>query len=133
MIDHLSTYATDYERTKTFYEGVFAVLGHALLTEMVTDWDEDFPSRRICAFGSQGNTAFWIIETRVNYTPRHIAFSAESRGMVEHFYDKALRCGGQDNGKPGLRPTYHEHYFGAFVLDPDGNNVEAVCHTQPAA
>lgn len=133
MIDHLSTYAVDYERTKTFYEGIFAVLGHGLMTEAVCDWDEEFPTRRICAFGSERSTAFWIIETRQNYTPRHIAFSAESRQTVEEFYDQAMLSGGLDNGKPGLRPIYHEYYFGAFVLDPDGNNVEAVCHTPPTA
>jgi len=131
MIDHLSTYAIDYERTKAFYEAIFSVLGYSQVHEAITDWDEEFPTRRICAFGREGTTSFWVIETTVNYTPRHIAFSAHSRTLVEDFYNAAIGCGGRDHGKPGLRPIYHEHYFGAFVLDPDGNNVEAVCHTPP--
>ena len=128
MIDHLSTYATDYERTKAFYDAVFTVLGYGLITEAVCDWEEEFPTRRICAYGNKGSTAFWIIESTEHYTPRHIAFCANSRRTVEAFYEQAILSGGSDNGKPGLRPVYHEHYFGAFVFDPDGNNVEAVCH-----
>ncbi len=131
MIDHLSTYAIDYERTKTFYESVFTVLGYSVIHEAVTDWDKEFPTRRICAFGSKGSTMFWVIETTVNYTPRHLAFRAQSRQLVEEFYSQAINSGGVDHGKPGLRPEYHEHYYGAFVLDPDGNNVEAVCHKPP--
>jgi hypothetical protein len=129
MIDHLSTYALNYTNTKSFYEAAFAPLGYSLQTELVADWDEEFPARRIGAFGTDGRPIFWVIETKVEYTPRHTAFAASSHRAVDLFYEKAMRNGGKDNGKPGLRPIYHEHYYGAFCIDPDGNNVEAVCHT----
>ncbi|SJN54783.1 Glyoxalase/Bleomycin resistance protein/Dioxygenase superfamily protein [Vibrio ruber DSM 16370] len=128
MFDHLSTYAIDYEATKAFYAAAFAPLGYGLQMEFVAEWNEEFPQQRMCAFGPQDKPAFWIIETKASFTPRHIAFSASSRQQVDQFYDQAMAHGGQDNGKPGLRPMYHEHYYGAFTLDPDGNNVEAVCH-----
>ena len=132
MIDHLSTYATDYAATKAFYEAALAPLGYALEHEMVTTWDEAFPERRACAFGPPGKSAFWVIETKLDVTPRHVAFAAPSRDAVAAFHEAALGAGGADHGSPGLRPLYHEHYFGAFALDPDGNNVEAVCHQPPA-
>lgn len=127
MIDHISTYATDFPATKRFYEAAFEPLGHKVQTEMVTSWDPDFPERRICAFGPD-RAVFWVIETKEQVTPRHIAFAAPDRAAVRAFHTRALEAGGQDNGAPGPRPMYHEHYFGAFALDPDGNNVEAVCH-----
>lgn len=132
MIDHLSSYATDYPATKAFYQGALAPLGYALRTEMVTSWDPDFPQRRCCAFGPAARPLFWVIEVREAASPRHVAFLAADRAAVVAFHRAGLAAGGKDNGAPGLRPVYHEHYFGAFVLDPDGNNVEAVCH-EPAA
>lgn len=129
MIDHLSTYATDYAKTKAFYEAVFSPLGFSMQTELVTEWDKAFPTRRMCAFGAGGKPTFWIIETKEPYTPRHTAFAAANRAGVDAFYAAAIAHGGTDNGAPGLRPMYHEHYYGGFVFDPDGNNVEAVCHT----
>ncbi len=129
MIDHISTYATGYAATKKFYEAALPPLGYGLQHEMVTTWDEEFPERRICAFGPRGKSVFWIIEVKQAVSPRHVAFSAPDRSSVAVFHQAALRAGGKDNGAPGPRPIYHEHYFGAFVLDPDGNNVEAVCHS----
>ncbi len=128
MIDHLSTYATDYPVTRAFYLSVFDSLGVSLQIEFVTDWDRDFPTRRCCAFGRDNQTTFWIIEEKETASPRHIAFSASSRKMVDSFYEKSLGAGGKCNGAPGLRPHYHENYYGAFILDPDGNDIEAVCH-----
>lgn len=128
MIDHLSTYATDYPATRAFYEATFSALGFSLQTEFVADWNADFPTQRMCAFGPEGRPIFWVIETKESATPRHIAFSATSRGAVDSFHALALANGGTDNGGPGLRPEYHADYYGAFVLDPDGNNAEAVCH-----
>ena len=127
MIDHLSTYATSYEATKRFYEAALAPLGSRLDHELVTSWDAEFPTRRACAFGPQ-RSVFWVIEVREAATPRHTAFSARSRAEVDAFYRAALAAGGRDNGAPGVRAIYHPDYYGAFVLDPDGNNVEAVCH-----
>ena len=130
MFDHISSYATDYTAAKRFYEAVLSVLGYTLNTEMVAEWDTDFPTRRACAFGPDGRVMFWVIEVKPENaaTPRHIAFSASNRAEVNAFHEAALAVGATDNGAPGLRPMYHEHYYGAFVFDPDGNNVEAVCH-----
>lgn len=128
MIDHLSTYTTDYSKCKAFYEAAFEPLGYSLQTEFVAEWNTDFPTQCMCAYGTEGKAIFWIIEVREAATPRHVAFSASSRAGVQNFYTQALEAGGTDNGAPGLRPMYHESYYGAFVLDPDGNNVEAVCH-----
>ena len=128
MIDHLSTYAADYPATKAFYQAALRPLGYGLEHEMVTSWDAEFPERRACAFGPPGKSVFWVIETRITYTPRHLAFAAPDRAAVAAFHAAGLAAGGSDHGAPGPRPIYHEHYFGAFVLDPDGNNVEAVCH-----
>jgi catechol 2,3-dioxygenase-like lactoylglutathione lyase family enzyme len=128
VIDHLSTYASDYLATKAFYTAALEPLGYGLEHEMVTSWDVEFPERRCCAFGPPGKTAFWVIEVKQTYTPRHVAFVAPDRAAVASFHTAALAAGATDHGAPGLRPAYHAHYFGAFVLDPDGNNVEAVCH-----
>ena len=127
MIDHMSTYAINYEVTKSFYTQALKPLGAELVFEMALDDDEDLPGRRICAFGP-GRAIFWVIETIVEYTPRHTAFSATNESEVNAFYEAALGAGGTDHGAPGLRPIYHPKYYGAFVLDPDGNNVEAVYH-----
>lgn len=129
MIDHLSTYASDFVATKAFYQAVFVPLGFSIQMDFVAEWNTEFPSQRMCAFGVAGKPTFWIIESKQKATPRHVAFSAPSREAVNAFYEIALQHGGQDNGKPGLRPHYHADYYGAFVLDPDGNNIEAVCHS----
>jgi catechol 2,3-dioxygenase-like lactoylglutathione lyase family enzyme len=130
MIDHLSSYTTNYPAAKAFYTAALAALGHSLQTEMVASWDTDFPERRCCAFGTT-RPVFWVIEVKDENaaTPRHVAFVAADRTAVQAFFDAALAAGGTDHGAPGLRSEYHEHYFGAFILDPDGNNVEAVCHS----
>lgn len=127
MIDHLSSYAIDYPATKRFYDAVLPGLGYACVTETVASWDTEFPERRLAAYGENGKPVFWVVEAREAATPRHVAFRASSRADVNAFHRAALACGASDHGAPGLRPEYHEHYYGAFVLDPDGNNVEAVC------
>ena len=128
MIDHLSTYATDFPSTQAFYAAALGELGHTVQADMVFEQDPDLPGRRACAFGPEGRPMFWVIEVRESYSPRHVAFSAEDRDAVAAFYNAGLSAGGNDLGPPGPRPIYHEHYFGAFLTDPDGNNVEAVCH-----
>ncbi len=130
MIDHVSTYAKNFDATQSFYRAALAPLGFTIQQEMVATWDADFPTRRACAFGPPGMSTFWVIETKQDVTPRHTAFEATTRASVTAFYDAALAAGGRDNGEPGLRPIYHEHYYAAFVFDPDGNDVEAVCHTR---
>jgi len=128
MIDHLSTYAADYLKTKGFYEAAFSPLGYSKQAEFVADWDVDFPTRRACSFGKEGKSIFWVIESKKDLVGRHVAFSAKTRKGVDAFYNEAIKNGGTDNGPPGLRPQYHKDYYGAFVIDPDGNDVEAVCH-----
>lgn len=120
MIDHMSTYATDYAATRGFYEQVLAELGYTL--------QADYPEHKTCAFGPEARPIFWVIGVDEAASPRHVAFSASSRDDVNSFHSRGLACGGSDNGAPGPRPQYHAHYYGAFLLDPDGNNVEAVCH-----
>jgi catechol 2,3-dioxygenase-like lactoylglutathione lyase family enzyme len=129
MIDHISSYTTDFPAARSFYEAALGSLGYAIQVEMVTDWDAEFPERRCCAWGPSGKTTFWVIETREAASPRHIAFSAPNRAAVDGFHKAAIGAGGRDHGEPGVRAVYHADYYGAFVLDPDDNNVEAVCHT----
>jgi catechol 2,3-dioxygenase-like lactoylglutathione lyase family enzyme len=129
MIDHLSTYATDFAATRAFYAAALGALGHGCQAEAVMPAGPAGPARRTCAFGPPGRPVFWVIEAQVPATPRHTAFAAADRAGVDAFYRAALAAGGRDNGAPGLRPQYHPRYYGAFVLDPDGNNVEACCHT----
>lgn len=129
MIDHLSTYATDFAPTRAFYEAALGELGYSVQREMAFDSDPDLPGRRACAFGPSGRSVFWVVEVREPASPRHVAFVAEDRSAVAAFHRAGLAAGGRDHGAPGLRPIYHEHYYGAFLTDPDGNNVEAVCHT----
>jgi catechol 2,3-dioxygenase-like lactoylglutathione lyase family enzyme len=128
MIDHVSSYTTHYDAAKRFYAAALAPLGASLQRELTASWDPEFPTRRLCAFGPQ-RPIFWVIQVREPATPRHTAFSAATRAQVDAFHRAALAAGGRDNGGPGLRTGYHPTYYGGFVLDPDGNNVEAVCHS----
>jgi catechol 2,3-dioxygenase-like lactoylglutathione lyase family enzyme len=82
----------------------------------------------VAGFGEAGKPDFWISKGSSNKPPTHIAFRVTSRALVDAFYHAAIKAGGRDNGPPGLRPHYHPDYYGAFVLDPDGYNIEAVCH-----
>ncbi len=126
MIDHTGINVSNFEKSKEFYIHSLASLGYQLLHE--------FDASGIgcaCAagFGTDGNPDFWIFQGDVNIPRIHIAFRAGTREVVQAFYEAALQVGGQDNGAPGLRTHYHPNYYAAFVLDPDGHNVEAVCHT----
>jgi catechol 2,3-dioxygenase-like lactoylglutathione lyase family enzyme len=87
-----------------------------------------FDEWKACAFGPEGEPGFWIAEREPSGTGTHVAFVVPERSSVEAFHEAALTAGGTDNGAPGVRDQYHPTYFGAYVLDPDGNNVEAVCH-----
>ncbi|HUJ73210.1 MAG TPA: VOC family protein [bacterium] len=118
MIDHVSFQVRDWEASKRFYLGALKPLGYTLL--------HDFKSGG--GFGADGKPDVWISVGQAKGT-LHLALSAKNRQTVDAFHAAALQAGGRDNGKPGLRPNYHPNYYGAFVLDPDGNNVEAVCHT----
>jgi catechol 2,3-dioxygenase-like lactoylglutathione lyase family enzyme len=124
MIDHLGFSVADYERSKRFYLAALAPLGYALVME-VRQSEHDAPA---AGFGAGGKPDFWIGGEGALNKPVHVAMTAKTRAMVDAFYEAAMAAGGKDNGAPGLRPHYHLNYYGAFVLDPDGNNIEAVCH-----
>jgi catechol 2,3-dioxygenase-like lactoylglutathione lyase family enzyme len=118
VIDHIGVQVGDFERSRAFYERALAPLGY----EVVMAFE------RVAGFGVRGKPDFWIIEEEPG-VPIHVAFASPDRPTVDTFYEAALAAGGRDNGPPGIRGHYHEHYYGAFVHDPDGNNVEAVCHS----
>jgi catechol 2,3-dioxygenase-like lactoylglutathione lyase family enzyme len=124
MLDHIGFSVADYARSKAFYEKALAPLGYGLVME-VQQSENDSPA---AGFGAGGKPDFWIGgEGGLNHHV-HIAIAAKDRPAVDAFYRAAIAAGGKDNGAPGLRPHYHPNYYGAFVLDPDGHNIEAVCH-----
>jgi catechol 2,3-dioxygenase-like lactoylglutathione lyase family enzyme len=121
MLDHVGIGVGDYQRSKAFYETALAPLGYTLLMEF---------SAAAAGFGKDdGGRPSFFLEAHGEPTRGrlHIAFSAETRELVDAFHAAALEAGGTDNGAPGIR-WYHDDYYGGYVLDPDGNNVEAVCH-----
>jgi len=118
MIDHTGVTVSDVAKSKAFYRAALAPLGYAVLMEF-----EEF-----AGFGVAPKPDFWIGAGSPNVPPIHVAFRAETRAQVDAFYKAAIAAGGRDNGAPGPRPHYHANYYGAFVLDPDGHNIEAVCH-----
>lgn len=136
MLDHITLRVSDFARSKAFYAGALAPLAYNLMV----DFEHD--GAKIAGFGWIGpdgrrKVDWWIVETpaaarQAISGPTHLALLADSRATVTAFHRAALAAGGTDNGAPGLRPHYHADYFGAFVLDPDGNNIEAVCHRPEA-
>lgn len=119
MLDHLGLNVGDYGRSREFYERALAPLGLRLLME---------PGPGVGGFGDGGKPFFWIAARGAPPSGVHVAFAADDRATVDAFHAAALDAGGRDNGAPGVREIYHPTYYGAYVLDPDGNNVEAVCH-----
>lgn len=125
MIDHTGVVVSDYAISKAFYTQALAPIGYSLLAEIpaaVTG------SSDVAGFGEPPKPDFWISGGTPNRPAIHVAFRVSSRAQVDAFHAAALKAGGRDNGAPGPRPHYHANYYGAFVLDPDGHNVEAVCH-----
>jgi catechol 2,3-dioxygenase-like lactoylglutathione lyase family enzyme len=124
MIDHVGINVSDYERSKAFYVVALAPLGY----ELGIEW-EGRSAGFVEKTGVGRKPSFWLEATRTPVTENvHISFGARDRATVDAFHAAALAAGGTDNGPPGVREIYHPHYYGAFVHDPDGNNVEAVCH-----
>jgi catechol 2,3-dioxygenase-like lactoylglutathione lyase family enzyme len=120
MLDHLGVNVSDYDRSRDFYEKALEPLGFTLLME---------PAPRTGGFGREGKPWFWITDQREPTTKNvHVAFTAPDRATVDAFHAAALDAGGTDHGAPGIREIHHPTYYGAYVLDPDGNNVEVVCH-----
>lgn len=126
MLDHVGFAVADAERSRRFYEQALAPLGITLIMSVTPEQTEAGGTAH--GFGSDGKPYFWIGDNERVGEGTHVAFEAESRAIVDAFHQAALAAGGRDHGAPGLRPHYHPDYYGAFVLDPDGINVEAVCH-----
>ncbi|HEY0635642.1 MAG TPA: VOC family protein [Gammaproteobacteria bacterium] len=118
MIDHLGIDVADYQRSKRFYAAALAPLGYTLQAEY----------GEAAGFGTNGNAEFWISQGGATKPIVHVAFQCRQRAQVDSFYAAALQAGGRDNGAPGIREDYSPTYYAAFVFDPDGHNIEAVCH-----
>jgi catechol 2,3-dioxygenase-like lactoylglutathione lyase family enzyme len=117
MIDHISLHVTELKRSRAFYLAALAPLDYEIILE--------FPFA--VGFGVKPKPDFWLAEGHSGKTT-HVAFRAATRKLVDAFFAAAMAAGGKDNGPPGPRHVYHPNYYGAFVLDPDGHNIEAVCH-----
>jgi catechol 2,3-dioxygenase-like lactoylglutathione lyase family enzyme len=125
MIDHIGLAVSNMERSKAFYLNALKPLGIGVIAEVSA---EETGGDAHAGFGRENKAFFWIGGGAKPKGGTHVAFTARTRAEVDSFYRVALVAGGRDNGAPGLRPYYHTHYYGAFVFDPDGNNIEAVCH-----
>jgi catechol 2,3-dioxygenase-like lactoylglutathione lyase family enzyme len=130
VIDHTGVSVSDFDKSKAWYEKALAPIGYGCLMQLPP---EISGPAKVAGFGETATKKpdFWVtaIPGRPATTPpMHVAFRVETRAMVDAFYKAGLAAGGTDNGPPGIRPHYHPHYYGAFVRDPDGHNIEAVCH-----
>jgi catechol 2,3-dioxygenase-like lactoylglutathione lyase family enzyme len=123
MLDHITIGVSDTDQSKKFYDQALRPLGIARLYG---------DGERFAGYGVSPKAFFWIGLRDIPQTGAHIAFAAPDRATVDRFYREAIAAGGRDNGQPGIRPNYHANYYGAFVLDPDGHNIEAVCHAPQA-
>jgi catechol 2,3-dioxygenase-like lactoylglutathione lyase family enzyme len=125
MFDHVKFGVSDFAASKTFFLKALEPLG-------ATAGSEGAPTYGIELILRDGKSSLCLFETKEKPVHLHLAFAAESRQQVEAFYRAALEAGGKDNGAPGLRPKYHANYYAAFVIGPDGHNIEAVCHAPDA-
>jgi catechol 2,3-dioxygenase-like lactoylglutathione lyase family enzyme len=131
ILDHIGIPCSSYEKSKAFYTAALAPLGVRLVMEFGTSVGfgaGDKPDFWI-GEGHPHSGGYWRAEHRAGAAPVHVAFVAKDRAAVDAFHAAAIAAGGIDNGAPGLRTEYHAGYYGAFVLDPDGHNIEAVHHT----
>lgn len=126
MLDHVGIAVADARRSRAFYDLALAPLGIEMLMEVGSEHTES--GGTAYGYGKGRQPFFWFGDNEKVGKGFHVAFTVDSRELVDAFYEAALAAGGTDNGAPGLRPDYHPNYYGAFVLDPDGHNVEAVCH-----
>ena len=126
MIDHIGIDVSDMAVAKAFYTVALEPLNVLVVLEVTA---EQTGSDAFVGMGAGGKASFWFGPGQGPISPIHVAFTAPNRAAVEAFYQAALASGGRDNGPPGLRPHYHATYYAAFVLDPDGHNIEAVCHS----
>lgn len=126
MLDHVGFAVADAERSKLFYQQALAPLGITLIMSVTPEQTQSGGTAH--GFGKANNPFFWVGDNERVGEGTHVAFTVDSRQDVEAFYEAALSAGGRDNGGPGLRPHYGPNYYAAFVFDPDGINIEAVCH-----
>ena len=127
MLDHIGIAVSSIERSRAFYDQALSPIGITLLWVIGPEQTES--GGTALGYGSDGRPYFWVGDNERVGEGTHIAFRVRTRREVDTFYAAALAAGGRDNGAPGLRPHYHPNYYGAFVYDPDGINVEAVCHS----
>ena len=125
MIDHTGLDISDPVRSRRFYEQALAPLGYKVMVVVPT---QVTGGAVVFGMGVPPKPDFWLHQGKPQQPPLHVAFRAENRAAVDAFYRAALAAGGTDNGPPGLRLHYHKDYYGAFVRDPDGHNIEACCH-----
>lgn len=126
MLDHIGIAVADAARSKAFYDAALAPLGISMIMGVTPEQTES--GGAAYGFGKDDNPFFWVGDNERVGEGTHVAFTVPTRAEVDAFHKAALAAGGNDHGGPGLRPHYHPNYYGAFVLDPDGNNIEAVCH-----
>ncbi|MHA6692153.1 VOC family protein [Devosia sp. A449] len=124
MIDHVGILVSDWAKSQAFYDATLGALGATLLQLVPEQYTGGV---KVGGYGRQ-KPDFWMTESQTPGGGRHYAFAAQSRAEVDAFHAAAMAAGGRDNGAPGLRADYHPNYYAAFVIDPDGNNIEAVCH-----
>ncbi|MEP6997978.1 MAG: VOC family protein [Betaproteobacteria bacterium] len=122
MFDHIGIGATNLGASKAFFLEALAPLGVTVAME----------APDAVGMGRDGKPSLWLGTTAEKCGPLHLAFTAENRSQVDNFHRRGLAAGGKDNGPPGLRPHYHANYYAAFVIGPDGHNVEVVCHRPDA-
>ena len=125
MLDHIGFSVADHARSRAFYVAALAPLGIVPVMDLTAAQTGSYEGT---GFGSPGRPQFWVGAGDKRGGPVHVAFEAPSRAAVDAFYAAAIKAGGRDNGAPGIRPHYHANYYGAFVFDPDGHNIEAVSH-----
>ena len=130
MIDHTGIDMSDPVNSRRFYEEALAPLGYKVLMEIPKEHTGGIV---VLGYGVPPKPDFWVAQGKPQEPRLHIAFRAENHAQVDAFYKAALEAGGTDNGPPGPRPHYHKDYYGAFVRDPDGHNIEAVCHAPQGA
>ncbi len=123
MYDHVSLKVKDGARSRKFFQRALAALGYKVIDE----------SEGGAGFGAEDGSALWIAQGRPHDPALHVAFAVTARAAVDSFHKAALEAGGRDNGRPGIRENYGPNYYAAFVLDPDGNNIEAVCQKAEGA
>ena len=125
MIDHIGITVSNIQVSKQFFTKALEPIGYSVVMEVSAEQTGHIAA---AGFGVPPKPDFWIAGGTANVPPVHVAFRVSSRALVMAFHEAAIAAGGRDNGAPGLRPHYHSNYYGAFVLDPDGHNIEAVCH-----